>query len=74
MRTGSLESLCLELEEGCGTSFADEVLSGAEIVDLRNVRKEIRKTDREKMLEKCAEEITAYCGGGEGDGVVEAVG
>ena len=32
-----------------------ELLSGAESVDLRGVRKEIRKSDREKMLEKCAE-------------------
>ena len=46
---------CQELEEGFGTSFTDELLSGAESVDLRDVRKEIRKIDREKMLEKCAE-------------------
>ena len=54
------ESLCLvkecrELEEGFGTSFTDGVLSGAESVDFRHVRKEIRKIDREKMLEKCTE-------------------
>ena len=46
---------CRELEEGFGTCFTDELLSGAESVDLRDVRKEIRKRDREKMLEKCAE-------------------
>ena len=46
---------CRELEEGFGTSFTDELLSGAESVDLRDVRKEIRKIDREKMLEECAE-------------------
>ena len=56
-----VEALCLvkecrELEEGFGTSFtADELLSGAESVDFRDVRKEIRKIDREKMLEKCTE-------------------
>ena len=54
------ESLCLvkecqELEEGFGRSFTDELLSGAESVDFRDVRKEIRKIDREKMLEKCTE-------------------
>ena len=38
---------------GFGTSFTDELLSGAESMDFRDVRKEIRKIDRE-MLEKCA--------------------
>ena len=46
---------CRELEEGSGTSFTDELLSGAESVDFRDVRTKIRKIDREKMLERCAE-------------------
>ena len=42
------ESLCLvkecrELEEGFGTYFTDELLSGADSVDFRHVRKEIRR-------------------------------
>ena len=41
--------------------FTDELLSGAESVDLRDVRKEIRKRDREKMLEKCAESHSLLC-------------
>ena len=38
---------------GFGTSFTDELLlSGAESVNLSDVRPEIRKIDREKMLEE----------------------
>ncbi len=54
-----VESLCLVkechelVEEGFGTSFTDELLSGAESVVLREVREAIRKIDREMMLEKC---------------------
>ena len=71
-----VESLCLvkecrEMEEGFGTSFTDELLSGAESVDLRDVRKEIRKIDREKMLEKYAEKSQLIVEVGK---VVEAVG
>ncbi len=44
---------CHELEEGFGTSFTDELLSGADSVVLREVREVIRKIDREIMLEKC---------------------
>ena len=43
------------LDAGFKTPFTDELLSGAESMDLRDVRKEIRKIDSEKMLEECAE-------------------
>ena len=74
-----VESLCLVkecrvLEEGFGTSFTDELLSGAESVDLRDVRKEIRKIDREKMLGECAEKSQLIVEVGKEVGVVEAVG
>ena len=56
---------CQELEESFGTSFTDELLSGAESVGLRTVRKEIR---REKMLEEWAEKSWRW--GGRSSGIV----
>ena len=47
---------CWELEEGFGISFTDKLLSGTESVDLRDVREEIRRIGRGKMLERCVKE------------------
>ena len=42
MLNHSMSGECWELEEGFGTLFTDELLSGAESVDFRDIRKEIR--------------------------------
>ena len=43
-------------------------------MDLRDVRKEMRKIDRERMLEECAEKSQLIVDVGKKVGVVEAVG
>lgn len=42
------------MDEGFGTPFTDEMLRNAECVSLKEVQEDIRKADKEMMLERCA--------------------
>ena len=48
---------CRDLEEEYGTKFTDKILADADAVIMADVRKEIRKRDKETQLERCAEKI-----------------
>ena len=54
-----LDSLCIvqecrDLEEEYGKKFTYKILADADAVIMADVRKEIRKRDKETQLERCA--------------------
>ena len=42
------------MEEEYGTKFTDKILADVDAVIMADVRKEIRKRDKETQLERCA--------------------
>ena len=53
MREGYCKE-CRELEISYGTNFTDTILTDANNVSLRIIKKTIRGIDREKLVQKCS--------------------